>query len=173
MKFSIIAAADKNMGIGKNNDLPWRLKGDLQYFSFVTTEAAEGKANAVIMGRNTWYSLPEKVRPLKDRLNIVLSREYEEVPKGVMVSDSFEDSLITLWNDEAIDEIFIIGGASVYAQAIKHPDCSRIYLTEVDGAFDCDVFFPEIDPKVFKLVEATEYHEEKGIRYRFVIYERV
>jgi len=172
MKFSIIAAADQNMGIGIGNKLPWRLKGDMQYFQYVTTEAEQGKVNAVIMGRKTWESLPEKSRPLKDRVNIVLSRGYADVPTGVLVVNSLEDALSQLWHDETVDKIFVIGGASVYAQALNHPDCDRIYLTEVMDKYECDAFFPKIDDNVYKLLEATEPHAEKGVNYRFLVYER-
>lgn len=172
MKFSIIAAADENLGIGVKNDLPWRLKGDLQYFHYVTTAAEPGKVNAVIMGSKTWESLPEKSKPLKDRVNIVLCKEYLEVPLGVMVSNSFEDALSQLWHDETVDKIFVIGGGSVFAQAINHPDCEKIFLTEVMDKFDCDIFFPKIDEDVWEVREASEPHTENGIKYRFLIYER-
>lgn len=172
MKFSIIAAADQNMGIGIENKLPWKLKGDMQYFQYVTTTAEPGKVNAVIMGRKTWESLPEKSKPLKDRVNIVLSRGYADVPTGVLVVNSLEDALSQLWHDETVDKIFVIGGASVYAQALNHPDCDRIYLTEVMDKFECDAFFPKIDEKVFKVLEATEPHTEKGVKFRFLVYER-
>lgn len=172
MKFSIIAAADENMGIGKNNKLPWKLKGDMQYFHYVTTTAVQDKVNAVLMGRKTWESLPENSKPLKNRVNVVLSRGYVDVPTGVLVVNSLEDALFQLWNDPVVDKIFVIGGASVYEQAIKHPDCEKIYLTQVMGKFNCDAFFPKINHEVFSVVEATEPHTEKGIGYRFLVYER-
>ncbi len=160
------------MGIGIGNKLPWRLKGDMQYFQYVTTEAEPGKVNAVIMGRKTWESLPEKSRPLKGRVNIVLSRGYADVPTGVLVVNSLEDALSQLWHDETVDKIFVIGGASVYTQALKHPDCDRIYLTEVMDKFECDAFFPKIDENVFKVIESTEPHTEKEVKYRFLVYGR-
>ena len=160
------------MGIGIDNKLPWRLKDDMQYFQYVTTTAEPGKVNAVIMGRKTWESLPEKSRPLKDRVNIVLSRGYADVPVGVLVVNSLEDALSELWHDETVDKIFVIGGASVYAQALNHPDCDRIYLTEVMDKFECDAFFPKIDESVFKVIEATEPHTEKGVKFRFLVYGR-
>jgi len=172
MKFSIIAAADKNMGIGVDNKLPWRLKGDLQYFQYVTTEAEQGKVNAVIMGRKTWESLPDKTKPLKDRVNVVLSRNYADVPDGVLVVNSLEDALYQLWNDEKVDKIFVIGGASVYKQAIEHPDCDRIYLTEVQDVFNCDAFFPEIDYNIFEVIEDADPHDENGLKYRFAVFGR-
>lgn len=172
MKFSIVVAADLNMGIGKDNRLPWKLKGDMQYFHYLTTTAEDGKVNAVIMGRKTWESLPEKSKPLKDRVNIVLSRGYAEVPEGVLVVNNLEDALGQLWEDPTVDKIFVIGGASVYAQALNHHKCERVYLTEVKYKFDCDAFFPKIDEKLFEVIEATELHEEDGLKYRFLVYQK-
>lgn len=214
MGFSIIAAVDKNFGIGKNNTLPWRLKGDLKYFHELTTEKSAKmnssghgsplqyeKFNAVIMGRKTWESLPEKHRPLKGRLNVVLSRgglrsSIMNEPKieDLAVTDNFGENSLALgaggddltrsfWCDsldtaleklglnKKVDQVFVIGGASIFAQAIIHPQCQRIYLTEVFGQFDCDTFFPPI-PADFRPKGISHLMEENGISYRFVVYER-
>ena len=172
MKFSVIAAADKNLGIGINNELPWRLRDDLKYFSTITTEAPEGKINAVIMGRKTWESLPGKVRPLKGRLNVVLSRGEVDVPEGVLVASSIDDALEKLGEMDEVEEVFIIGGANVYAQAVSHPLCKKIYLTEIDGKFECDAFFPEFSKDKFKKISESDIQEEDGLEYRFIVYER-
>jgi dihydrofolate reductase len=172
MKFSIVAAADKKMGIGKNNMLPWKLKGDLEYFSQLTTKAAPGKMNAVIMGRNTWYSIPEKHRPLADRINVVLSRAEVRLPEGVICASSFEDAFAKLAKLNNLGEVFIVGGANIYAQSIVRQECEKVYLTEVEGEFDCDTFFPNL-PDGFKKTGESERHEESGIGYKFAVYERV
>jgi dihydrofolate reductase len=169
MKFSIIAAADKKMGIGKNNALVWRLKGDLKYFSKVTTAAPKGKINAVIMGSKTWESLLEKSRPLSGRINVVLSRRVLDLPDGVILAESLDDAFNKLEAIQDLNEVFIIGGASVYKQAIEHEDCEKIYLTEVLGEFECDAFFPEI-PEDFKPASKSSKKEENGIQYRFAVY---
>jgi dihydrofolate reductase len=171
VEFALIAAADRKLGIGKNNQLPWRLKGELAYFTRTTTEAMQGKINAVLMGLNTWNSLPEISKPLIGRFNVVLSKEPVELPEGVVNALSFEEALSAIQARSDIDNVFVIGGASVYNQAIKMKECSRIYLTEVDGEFDCDTFFPEIDKSVFKKVSESEWQEEP-IRYRFTVWER-
>ncbi len=172
MKFSIIVAADINLGIGKDNKLPWHLPGDMKYFAEVTSDAAEGKQNALIMGRKTWESIPAAHRPLKARLNVVLSRGDVELPEGVLLEHSFEDALKMLDGRDDVGKVFIIGGANVFEQAINHPDCEKIYITEVVGEFECDVFFPMPPDGVFEEKSVSETHKDEGGEYRFSVYER-
>lgn len=168
MNFSIIAAADEHQGIGLNNRLPWDLKADLKHFSTITIG---NKNNAVIMGLNTWLSLPEKYRPLRDRLNIVLSKEkYDELPAGVLNFLSLDEAL-EFFEQKKVERIFIIGGAMLYAMSISHPACEKIYLTEVEGKFDCDTFFPAI-PADFKKTVTGELNEENNIKFRFCVYQK-
>lgn len=188
MKFAIIAACDDKRGIGIANKLPWRLKGDLAYFSDVTTDAHTGSQNAVLMGRKTWDSLPAKHRPLPDRLNIVLSREPFDLPEGVLHATSFDNAFEQIQKlDERTDrdelnnadeqenvtvrKIFVIGGANIYAQAINMTECTEIYLTRVLGEFQCDTFFPEI-PMGFEIVSESKEMEENGVKYKFVVYKK-
>lgn len=165
MKFSIIAAIDKNRGIGKSGKLPWNLTGDLKHFREVT------KGCAVIMGRTTWLSLPERSRPLPHRLNVVLAPKGGlVVSEGVVVVSSFQEAFSATkqrWGGE----VFVIGGGMVYTQAIKLPECARVYLTEIDATYDCDTYFPELPPGFTKVSE-SEPQVENSITYRFVIYER-
>ena len=172
MDFAIIAAADDKMGIGIGNKLPWRLNGDLAYFSDVTTKAPEGLRNAVIMGRNTWLSLPEKSRPLRDRLNGVLCKEEMDLPAGVLRAVSFEDAFEQIEKTGKTGKVFVIGGANVYAQAMELETCREIYLTRVSSSFDCDTFFPEVPLERFELVSSSEEQEENGVRYRFMVYRK-
>lgn len=158
MNFTIIAAMDENRGIGKNNGLPWHLSADLKHFSTTT------KGGTVIMGRKTWDSLPEQYRPLKERLNIVISRSELALPEGVKLAHSLDEAL-----KQAEGKSFVIGGASLYAEAIQHPACKELLLTEIEGTTDCDAFFPEI-PAGFLMKEMSEEIEEKGQIFRFVTY---
>ena len=171
MKFNIITALDANWGIGKDNGLPWpRLKGDMKHFHDTTTKAAEGKVNAVIMGRKTWDSLPEKSRQLADRLNVVITRGDMDFPEGVLKSDSFDGALKMLEKRDDVDQVFVIGGANVYKQALEHKDFHRLYATEIAAKFDCDTFFPKFDfGMMHDPFAATEYKEENGVEYRFII----
>jgi dihydrofolate reductase len=165
MKFSIIAAVDKNFGIGKGGKLPWDLSGDLKHFREVT------KGCAVIMGRTTWLSLPERFRPLPGRLNVVLAPSGDlTVPPGVVLAGSFEDAFTAIaekWNGE----VFVIGGGMVYTQAIQRPECGRVYLTEIDAVYDCDTYFPAL-PADFIKINESELQSENRVMYRFVVFER-
>lgn len=167
MKFAIIAAAEKNMGIGKNGVMPWNLPSDLAHFNKTTRGAGQ---NAVIMGRVTWESLPAQHKPLKGRINIVITRnDAYELPEGVFKADSVEEALKIAGKCE-VEEAFVMGGAQIYFDAIKNPDCESVYLTEIDGHFDCDAFFPKIDSKVFKKTFESEEKTENGNKFRFSKY---
>jgi len=171
MTFSIISALDTNRGIGKAGGLPWRLKGDMAHFKQVTTNASPGLKNAVIMGRTTWESLPMAFKPLPDRINVVLSRSPLDLGQtSVLVATSLENALVTL-QDQPVDNVFVIGGGQVYAQAISYPQCTKLYLTEIEGDFGCDTFFPEI-PADFKRVSESAPVNENGIVYRFTEYKK-
>nr|XP_055154167.1 dihydrofolate reductase isoform X2 [Symphalangus syndactylus] len=121
-----IVAVSQNMGIGKNGDLPWPpLRNEFRYFQkMTTTSSVEGKQNLVIMGKKTWFSIPEKNRPLKGRINLVLSRELKEPPQGAhFLSRSLDDALKLTEQPELankVDMVWIVGGSSVY----KIPRCS-------------------------------------------------
>lgn len=169
MTFSIIAAVDSKMGIGKNGRLPWHLPSDLHFFH--DTTIGRGK-NAIIMGRRTWESIPEKQRPLKDRLNIVITRNSTyELPKGILKATSLEEAL-ALAAAQNTAEIFVIGGSQIFYDTIQHPACAQIYLTEITGDFQCDTFFPKIDPKKFKKMSESEAYEENDIKFRFIKYQQ-
>lgn len=173
MAFSIISAVDANRGIGIGNKLPWSLKGDLDHFREITVGQFDAdRVNAVIMGRTTWDSLPARFRPLPKRLNIVLTRDpagFSPVP-NVLVAKSLDEAL-QLAEQHGSGEMFVIGGASVYAQAIQHPACWKLYLTEIQQTFPCDAFFPDIPP-VFREISRSEVREEAGLKYQFVTHEK-
>ncbi|NXW77182.1 DYR reductase, partial [Hirundo rustica] len=178
-----IVAVSQNMGIGKDGRLPWPpLRNEYKYFQRMTsTSRVKGKQNALIMGRKTWFSIPEKNRPLKDRINIVLSRELKETPKGAhYLSKSLDDALALLDSPELknkVDMVWIVGGTSVYKAAMEKPIHHLLFVTRILKEFESDTFFPEIDRKDYKLL--TEYpgvpadiQEENGIQYKFEVYEK-
>ncbi|MDM7985199.1 MAG: dihydrofolate reductase [Maricaulis sp.] len=139
-RVSLIAARGRNNIIGSDGDLPWRLSSDLKLFKAIT------KGKPVIMGRKTWESLPRK--PLPGRLNIVVTRQAGYTAEGAQVvgdmGDAFDAAFIQA-NTDRVDEVFVIGGAQIYAAAMTVAD--RLYLTEVDAAPVGDAAFPEFSEK--------------------------
>lgn len=170
--FSIIVAFDSQYGIGKNGRLAWELPSDLKHFKEITTAVSDpAKKNAVIMGRKTWESLPEKFRPLPGRVNMVLSKTKKIVlPSGALCSQNLDDALSRLSTSE-IENIFVIGGAQVYALALEHALCQKLYVTHIKGEHGCDTFFPPISKNFFP-ISASEEHLEKGFSFHFSDYLR-
>lgn len=169
MKFDLVVAVDSELGIGKNNKLPWRLKNDLNYFRELTCHTAQRhKMNAVIMGRKTWESLPSKSKPLLDRLNIVVSRNKDYVlPEGVLLAGSLDQAL-ALSKQYAASNVFVIGGSELFKEALQHKDLGHIYVTEIQQSFACDTFFPK-DLTGFPLIWSSGLKNENGIEYRFKV----
>lgn len=159
---SIIAAIDRNRGIGYENKLLFWLPNDLKRFKALTT------GNTIIMGRKTFESLPKGALP--NRRNIVLSSRPDVDYPGAETYTTLEAALQSCQSDE---QIYIIGGASVYRQAL--PLADALCLTEVDAeAPHADVYFPEIDPKIWqeKSRESHPVDEKHPCPYAFVDYLR-
>ncbi len=155
---SIIACVGKKLELGKNNDLIWHLPNDLKYFKKITS----GKT--VIMGRRTFDSLPGI---LPKRRNIVLQLPYESIIEGVEIFNDIPSILKAVKNEE---EVFIIGGASIYKQFLEYAD--KLYLTEVDkDCADAEVYFPKFDKRKYRK-NIVGQDCDNGIKYNFVIYER-
>ncbi|XP_074594307.1 dihydrofolate reductase [Brevipalpus obovatus] len=184
-KFSLIAACCDNGGIGVNQKLPWRLKNEMNYFNRITTITTsggeggdDGKRNAVIMGRKTWFSIPDKFRPLRDRVNLVVSRQLDgKIPiecDGVYAS--VESAIEGASSMDSVDRIFIVGGEKIYQESLQFPQCYRIYLTRIHAHFDCDTFFPKFDENLFQEITSDQVpqgvQEENGLKYTFHLYER-
>ena len=172
----IIVAIDEKLGIGKNGDLPWHLTGDLKFFrdTTCTTESPE-KQNIVLMGRKTWQSIPKQFQPLHERINVVLTQNPNfEVPYGVLKGESFAKVLEMVRSEKLtniIETVFVIGGQQVYEETLKHEECTKIYVTRVQGSFNCDAFFPEFTDQ-FTKVSSSSPHNEGPIAYHFEEYER-
>ena len=163
MKKCIIVAVADNWGIGVNNDLPWHISEDLQYFKAVT------KGYPVIMGRSTYFSIG---RPLPGRKNIVLNLGGDPIPEVTCVY-SFDEAYAAA-AETGKDKCFIIGGASVYRAALN--DMDRLYITHVHTEVkNADVFFPEIDPEIWERISTSNTHTdpETGFEFEFVVYEKV
>jgi dihydrofolate reductase len=167
--FSIVVAVDENFGIGRDNNLPWNLPGDMKHFKEVTTKASDpSRQNAVIMGRKTWESIPQKFRPLPGRINCVLTRDANmALPQGVVKSSDFEAALELLSGTAA--DVFVIGGAEIFRMAIAHPSCQRLFITHIQKSFECDRFFPPL-PVTFRETARSEVLDGDGIPYFFSTY---
>mgnify|MGYP006155638931 FL=1 len=157
-KISIIVAMSKNSVIGLNNKLPWHISEDLKNFKQLTLN------NSVIMGRKTYESIG---KPLKDRNNIVISRDPFLKINNVKVTNSLEQAISSV---EETSEIFIIGGQQIYTIAL--PFATHMYITKVENNFDGDAFFPDFDKKEWIEVARKDSISENGLKYSFLKYEK-
>ena len=160
MTVSSIVAISENHAIGKDNKLLWYLPNDLKHFKTITS------GHTVIMGRKTFDSVG---KPLPNRRNIIITRQAITIA-GCEVVNSIE-AAIALCKTE--DEVFIVGGAEIYKQAMHLTD--RIYLTIVHKEFDGDSFFPEINKQNWKEISREDFEpdEKNSLPYSFITYERV
>jgi len=175
---SVIVATTQKGGIGKDSNLPWKLPEDMAHFKKVTTSAPAGKTNAVIMGRKTWESIPNKFKPLPGRINVVLSRNAADpsfaaaYPEDILTAISVADAMEKLAHRTDVSEIFAIGGESVYKEAVEMPSCERIFMTRVAQDIECDVFFPAFDNALFNVAYLSKTRSHNGLSYDFLVYER-
>ena len=158
-----IVAVDKEWGIGKQNDLLFSLKGDMAFFRTTTS----GKT--VIMGDRTLASLPGG-RPLKNRTNIVMTLDLDFVaPEGVTVCHSTGELFALLKQLPNTDEVFVMGGATIYN--LLYPYCEYAYITKVDAVGGAEVFIENLDSKEnWQVCHVGETMEEDGISYTFYTY---
>lgn len=212
LELTVIVAATSKMGIGRAGTLPWTgLKKEMAYFARVTKRANLGvrfflprqwrnigfetydgqSENLVIMGRKTWDSIPPRFRPLKDRVNVVVTRGTEPEPSDKIVRVGSFESAIKFAREDLTRRTFVIGGAQIYKEALQREETKRILLTRVLSDFECDTFFPvplnedgksegegwerkskeELDQWVGEAV-ADGVQEENGTRYVFEMWER-
>ncbi|NNE42987.1 MAG: dihydrofolate reductase [Gemmatimonadetes bacterium] len=161
MILSCIAAMTTERVIGRNGGLPWRLPADLKHFKRVTM------GHPVIMGRKTWEEIG---KPLPGRLSIVLSRQKDlDLPAGVLLRGTLAEALEPLAEQE---EVFVIGGAEIFAAAL--PASDRIYLTEIHADIEGDTFFPDVPREEWQLVSESrrEADERNPHDMTFRLYER-
>jgi dihydrofolate reductase len=152
--FEIVVATDKAGGIGIDNHLPWKDRADLKKFKLLTSTCRSGKVNAVIMGKNTWSSIP--IKPLPGRKNIVVTRSTN-LHEDISIHTSLQNALDACYRDKDIDRIFVIGGARMYEEALLHPDCHIVHKSTVDSDVPCDTFFPELDMSVWNWIMGDLY----------------
>ncbi len=159
---NLIVAVDKNWAIGKDNRLMWSIPADMKYFREMT------KGNIVIMGRKTLESFPQG-QPLKDRVNIVVTRNESYKAKGAVIVHSVEEALKEAAKYEG--EVFVIGGESIYRAML--PYCGRAYVTKIDHAFEADTWFPDLDKdEEWQMTKISEEQTCFDLEYHFTVYER-
>lgn len=158
MTVSMIAAAGKNMEIGKNNSLIWYLPDDLKFFKSTTM------SKSIIMGRKTFESLP---KALPGRKNIVITRNQDYKKEGAVVVVNTDDAL----KESETEEVFIIGGESIYKEYLEIAD--NIYLTEIEAEDkSADAFFPSFDKEKYSRKILAE-NENNGIKFKHVLYSKI
>lgn len=161
MSISIIVAIAENNAIGKDNKLLWHISSDMKRFKRITT------GHKVIMGRNTYLSLP--VRPLSGRTNILLSDKPDEKFEGCTMVNSIQQALEMCPPEE---ECFVIGGAMIYRQFFRF--AKKLYITRLFKSFEADTFFPEIDPEEWNEISREDFgpDAENNFFHAYIIYER-
>ena len=178
----IVAATDSN-GIGKYGGLPWRLKKDMDHFRKMTTNLNRetgGKQNVCIMGRVTWESIPKNFKPLKDRINIIISRTlHRNEIEGVKYCSSLDEAIEYA---RSIDppSIWVIGGAQIYELA--EPYCDQIFITRIHSQIDCDAHFKVKFDHFIQLDKCQiqseipgfdcSEQEEQGLMFKFQVWNR-
>jgi dihydrofolate reductase len=160
MRLNLIYARAKNGVIGRGNALPWHLPEDLAHFKATTAGCP------VIMGRKTWDSLPPRFRPLPGRLNLVLSRDSQWYSDGAVPCPNLASALQAVAGAE---EVWVIGGAEVYRQAL--PLAQRVVVTEIDADFDGDAWAPVLGTE-WQETQRHAHMAQQGLRYALVTYEK-
>lgn len=159
-----ILCVDKNYGIGKNNDLLFHLKKDMEFFREKT------KNHMVFMGENTFLSFPGHA-PLKNRVNVVLSQDVTHNYEGCVNIHNFDEFIKLLKEKGKTEDVFVIGGASIYKQTLPYVD--EVLLTKVDADGKATVFFPNLDEDPsFMCVDKGTPLEDEGYTIRFTTYKR-
>ncbi|MBM3452505.1 MAG: dihydrofolate reductase [Bacteroidetes bacterium] len=165
MKVALIVAIDSARGIGKNNDLMWHLPNDMKFFKETTQN------HIVIMGRKNYDSIPEKYRPLTNRLNVVLTRNTDFQAPGCKVFSSLE-SCFEYFKNEIERKVFIIGGGEIYKMALASNRIEEMFITFIDKEYGADTFFPDFDEtqwesEVILIQNRDDKHEASFITKKY------
>ena len=158
---ALVVARAANGVIGRDGDLPWRLKSDLALFK------ANTLGKPIIMGRKTWDSLPKK--PLPGRMNVVLSRDGSFEPANAVVCESFLEAVQMAREqaqEDGADEVCVIGGRALFEMAL--PKAKRLYITEVAAQVEGDVIFPEFDEAAWTEIRREEHPASEGDDHAFI-----
>jgi dihydrofolate reductase len=157
-RLSIISAMAQNRTIGINNTLPWRLPEDLKHFKALTL------GHHILMGRKTFESLPGI---LPGRVHVIITRNTDFQAPGCLIAHSIEAAIAIAGNDE---EIFFIGGADLYKQALAFSD--RMYLTEIQADYAGEAWFPEFSNAEWREIQREQHISQNGLPFHFVVYDK-
>ncbi|KAK8551847.1 hypothetical protein V6N12_040468 [Hibiscus sabdariffa] len=178
--YQVVVAATREMGIGKDGKLPWRLPSDLKFFKELTVTTSDPeKMNVVVMGRKTWESIPFQNRPLPGRLNVVLTRSHSSditTGENVVICGSIPSALELLAEFPycfSTEKVFVIGGGQIFRETLNAPGCEAIHITEIETRFECDAFIPSIDLSCFQPWYSSKPLVENDVRFSFATYVRV
>jgi dihydrofolate reductase len=168
IKINVIVAIAQNNAIGKDNDIPWKIKEDFQHFKEKTM------GFPCIMGDKTFESLPDNAKPLPGRENIVLSFDKDYKPEGAIVFNDFNEAIDYVKNKD-IEKAFVIGGATIYKLGMQIAD--TLELTKIHKDYEADIFFPEINFNEWILVnkedkEGIDVKSGENVRFSFLTYKR-
>ena len=163
MKCSLIVAVDEQGGIGKNNDLMWYLPADMKFFKETTS------GHVVILGRKNYESIPERFRPLPNRLNIVISRNTNYETNGAELVQSLDAALNLGRELQPESTQFIIGGGEIYKWSLDENRVDEMYVTHVHHVFDADTFFPMDSLNEWQSEEILRYEKDEKNQYSFTI----
>lgn len=181
---NLIVALCTSHGIGYKGSIPWMLKKDLSHFSKLTKQTENPNSlNAVIMGRKTWESLPNKFKPLPGRYNVVLSRNNHLAAQiedqHVLLCPSLDEAVKVLKIKKSkgeIENVWVIGGSAVYEESLKSPYCDKVFVTKILKDFTCDTFFPSLGDN-FKEVEDSKVQsnlqQENDMEFKFQVFKKI
>jgi dihydrofolate reductase len=165
MKTVIIVAKDNRNGIGKENDLPWHLPADMKFFKETTS------GHIVLTGRKNYDSIPERFRPLPNRLNIILTRDQLFQAPDCLVMHSIEEVIV--WKNQQNEDnrtLFIIGGGEIFNQFISADLVDEMFITHIETTVQADVFFPSFDESKWNKSSVLKHEKDDKNPYSFTIY---
>uniref|UniRef100_A0A3B1JK38 dihydrofolate reductase n=1 Tax=Astyanax mexicanus TaxID=7994 RepID=A0A3B1JK38_ASTMX len=148
----------------------------------ITAVSKPGKKNLLVWGRYTWFSCPEGVLPLANTLHVILTKKLRSPPElADYICEDFDEAIRLASQpplSDLIETIWVIGGTEVYREAMEHPWCDLIYLTDIMADFDCDVFFPDFDRNIYRKQSRFpgvphEIQEENGIKFQFQVFKKM
>lgn len=164
----VIACCDKNYGIGINNDLPWRIKEEMNIFK---NKTIGNKNNCVIMGKNTYLSIPKKYRPLSERKNCIITKDVNiKLDDNIVFINNLDEDFKLLLNNTNYDEYWIIGGELLYKTFFEKYNnlISEIHISIINDCYNCNKFFPKINNNLFTLKEKKIYLNSNFTHYVYI-----